>query len=129
MIYSIGELSKMTQCKIPTIRYYEGIGVLQKAMRSTGNQRQYSQAHCDRLHLICHSRALGFSLEEIKQLIELQGGQFNSGQQSHNIVQSHLADIRNKITQLKKLERELLTIVEQCHQSQTSDCLCVSALK
>ncbi|WP_413692858.1 MerR family transcriptional regulator [Psychromonas sp. KJ10-2] len=129
MIYSIGELSKMTQCKIPTIRYYEGIGVLQKAMRSTGNQRQYSQAHCDRLHLICHSRALGFSLEEIKQLIELQGGQFNSGQQSHDIVQSHLTDIRNKITQLKKLERELLTIVEQCHQSQTSDCLCVSALK
>ncbi|RBW47560.1 transcriptional regulator [Psychromonas sp. B3M02] len=129
MIYSIGELSKMTQCKIPTIRYYEGIGVLQKAMRSTGNQRQYSQAHCDRLHLICHSRALGFSLEEIKQLIELQGGQFNSGQKSHDIVQSHLTDIRNKITQLKKLERELLTIVEQCHQSQTSDCLCVSALK
>ncbi|MDN2662406.1 MerR family transcriptional regulator [Psychromonas sp. 14N.309.X.WAT.B.A12] len=129
MIYSIGQLSKLAQCKIPTIRYYEEIGILDKATRSTGNQRQYTQAHCERLNLICHSRALGFSLKEIKQLIKLQNGQFDSGQKSHSIVQSHLTDVRNKIAKLKELELQLLTLVEQCHQSETSDCLCVSALK
>ncbi|MEG3753795.1 MerR family transcriptional regulator [Psychromonas arctica] len=129
MIYSIGQLSQATQCKIPTIRYYEEIGILDKASRSAGNQRQYTQMHCDRLHLICHSRALGFSLKEIKQLIKLQNGQFDGAHQSHQIVLSHLTDVRKKITQLEKLESQLLTLVEQCQQSQTPDCLCVSALK
>ena len=67
-IYSIGKLSKLTQCKIPTIRYYEDIGLIPVASRSAGNQRRYNLSHLQRLQFIRHSRALGFNLNEIRQM-------------------------------------------------------------
>ncbi|WP_299660813.1 helix-turn-helix domain-containing protein [uncultured Psychromonas sp.] len=128
MIYTIGQLSKKTQCKIPTIRYYEEIGLLDKAMRSAGNQRQYTSSQCQRLHFIRHSRALGFSLDEIKQLIHLQDCKRHDPHQAHQVAQHHLTDVRRRIEQLKALEVELLTMIDNCEGEDTEDCLVLKSL-
>lgn len=128
MIYTIGQLSKKTQCKIPTIRYYEEIGLLDKAMRSAGNQRQYTSSQCQRLHFIRHSRALGFSLDEIKQLIHLQDCKRHDPHQAHQVAQHHLTDVRRRIEQLKALEVELLTMIDNCEGEDAEDCLVLKSL-
>jgi DNA-binding transcriptional MerR regulator len=128
MIYSIGQLSKETQCKVPTIRYYEEIGLLDKPRRSEGNQRQYTNQQCQRLHFIRHSRALGFSLEQIKQLIDLQDNKRTDCQQADKIALSHLSDIRNKIQRLQQLEGELLSMIETCHNERKDHCLILKSL-
>jgi len=139
MIYSIGQLSKETQCKIPTIRYYEEIGLLDKANRSEGNQRQYTSQQCQRLHFIRHSRALGFSLDEIKQLIHLQDCKYDEPHQAHHcepnaphlahqIAQEHLVDVRNKIKELKSLEKTLLRMINTCNNTDSTDCEILKSL-
>ena len=68
---SIGELSRRTGVKQPTIRYYEQIDLLQAPERSEGNQRRYGQRAVDRLTFIRHARDLGFQLEAIRDLLSL----------------------------------------------------------
>ncbi len=128
MVYSIGQLSKETQCKVPTIRYYEEIGLLDKAQRSAGNQRRYTSQQCQRLHFIRHSRALGFSLDEIKQLIHLQDCQHHDAHQAHDVAQHHLADVRKKIEQLQALESELLSMIKDCNDPESKFCLVLKSL-
>ena len=69
---SIGQLSRRTGVKVPTIRYYEQVGLMPSAGRTEGNQRRYDQDGLERLGFIRHARDLGFSLEDIKSLIALQ---------------------------------------------------------
>lgn len=68
---SIGKLSAATGVKVPTIRYYEEIGLLPEAERSSGNQRLYGVKAQGRLAFIRHSRELGFSLDDIRELLSL----------------------------------------------------------
>ena len=68
---SIGQLSKRTGVKVPTIRYYEQTGLIDAPERSEGNQRRYSNAELERLAFIRHARDLGFSIEAIRQLLDL----------------------------------------------------------
>ena len=68
---SIGELSRLTAVKIPTIRYYEKIGLLSEPLRSEGNQRRYAKRELERLSFIRHARDLGLPILSIRELIEL----------------------------------------------------------
>lgn len=111
-IFSIGQLAKLSDCKVTTIRYYEEIGLLAKAWRSEGNQRRYNQHHRQRLDFIRHARALGFSQQEVKQLIELQLTPPQDSNQAHIIAQQHLDAVEIKITQLQALASELTHMVD-----------------
>lgn len=127
-VYSIGQLAKATSIKIPTIRYYEEIAILPAANRSLGNQRRYSAKHLQRLEFIGHSRALGFSLEEIKQLIHLQECSNHSSHEAHAIATKHLVDVEQKISQLQALAQELSNIVASCHCEDEYHCRVLDAL-
>ena len=70
-MFSIGALSKQTGVKVPTIRYYEQIGLIDPADRTQGNQRRYNDEALQRLGFIKHARELGFSIETITALIDL----------------------------------------------------------
>ena len=127
-IYSIGALSKQTRCKIPTIRYYEDIGLLLPANRSIGNQRRYNDDHLSRLRFIRHSRALGFNLEEVRQLIHLQHCSSHSPHEAHQIAKVHSVDVQLKIKQLLALEVELTEMVESCDHGNSYHCNVLDAL-
>lgn len=114
MIFSIGDLSHKTGVKVPTIRYYEEIGLLAPAERSAGNQRRYDAAGLERLRFIKHARALGFGTGEILSLIDLQRHPDRSCRSAMEIAVSQLASVRGKIAQLRSLEQELSRVADGC---------------
>jgi DNA-binding transcriptional MerR regulator len=114
MFFSIGDLARQTGVKIPTIRYYESRGLLDAPQRSAGNQRRYGQRELERLGFIRHARDLGFSLEAIAQLIELQNHPDRSCKAATQIAQGQLDAVRQKIRRLRALETELERITEGC---------------
>jgi len=127
-IYSIGQLAKITSCKIPTIRYYEDINILPVADRSEGNQRRYDDGHLQRLNFVRHCRALGFSLDEIRQLIHLQTCQQHVPNEAHAIANKHLQDVLQKIKQLELLATELYDVVHCCSEGEPHQCQILNVL-
>ncbi|PXW79714.1 MerR family transcriptional regulator [Ruegeria sp. P4] len=127
-MYSIGALSKATGVKVPTIRYYEEIGLIDHAMRNAGNQRRYDQAGLERLGFIKHARDLGFALEEIKELMALNG---ELGQDCHAadiIAKAQLEKVRARISRLQQLEAELERITHLCEGGSGGTCKVLGAL-
>ncbi len=120
-MFSIGELSKRTKVEVPTIRYYEEMGLLAAPERTEGNQRRYDMAGLERLSFIKHSRDLGFSIEAISDLIELQGHPDRSCQEATDIAVSQLSDVRAKIKRLRALEKELVRISKGCGDERVSE--------
>jgi len=94
-IFSIGKLAVASHCKIPTIRYYEDIGLLPPARRSAGNQRIYAEEDLLRLRFIRHSRELGFDLKAIAALLQLSEISHKQGFQHHE--NSHQAEAIAKV--------------------------------
>ena len=127
-VFSIGKLAKLTNCKIPTIRYYEEIGILPEAGRSEGNQRRYNNTHLQRLNFVRHCRALGFNLDEIRQLIHLQTCSHHNPHEAHGIAQKHLKDVLLKIQKLQSLADELQSMVNSCAGETAHQCKILSVL-
>jgi len=126
-MYSIGELSKKTGVKVPTIRYYEQMGLIDAPERNKGNQRRYTKEGLKRLSFIRHSRDLGFSIEDIRELLVLSEHPEHPCRNAHDIAIRHLSDTKAKIKKLKKLERELKRI-STCDATVVGDCLVVETL-
>ena len=128
-MFSIGELSRRTNVKVPTIRYYEESGLLDAPERTEGNQRRYDAAGLERLSFIKHARDLGFSIEAIAALIELQGHPDRSCAKATDIASAQLADVRAKIKRLRALEKELVRISRGCDGAGvTENCYVLASL-
>ena len=128
-MFSIGELSKRTKVKVPTIRYYEEMGLLSPPERTEGNQRRYDAAGLERLSFIRHARDLGFSIEAISSLIELQEHPDRSCQAATEIAVAQLADVRAKVRKLRALEKELARMAKGCDgQGLSEDCYVLASL-
>ena len=125
---SIGTLSKRSGVKIPTIRYYESVGVISAPTRTLGNQRRYTSDDLSRLNFIRHARDLGFSIEAIRELINLSGHSDKSCADADVIAKNQLAEVRVKIKKLKKLERELSRIATGCDGDKMETCYVIQAL-
>jgi len=126
-MYSIGDLSRRTGVKITTIRYYEQMGLIDAPERSAGNQRRYSQAGLKRLSFIRHSRDLGFSIEDIRELLELSQHGEEPCDNAHEIAARHLKQIKAKLARLKRLETELGRL-SACSAGSIADCAVIETL-
>ncbi|MDF2373142.1 MAG: helix-turn-helix domain-containing protein [Rhizobiaceae bacterium] len=126
-MFSIGELSKRTGVKIPTIRYYEQMGLIDAPERSEGNQRRYSKEGPQRLSFIRHSRELGFTIEDIKGLLELSQHPDKPCQDADKIAVQRLSDVRARIAKLRRLERELKRITA-CQADNVASCAVIESL-
>tara|TARA_R110002051_G_scaffold140684_2_gene213758 strand:- start:1171 stop:1587 length:417 start_codon:yes stop_codon:yes gene_type:complete len=125
---TIGDLSKTTGVKVPTIRYYEQMGLLSHAERSQGNQRRYSRSESERLSFIKHARELGLTIEAIRELIELSQHPERPCADADRIATAQLTAVRRKIERLKILEAELERISTQCDSGSVRDCYVIKAL-
>lgn len=125
--FTIGRLSSETGVNIETIRYYERIGLMAKPPRSEGGRRLYEEAACRRLGFIRRARELGFSIDEIRTLVELSNGKGRCAD-VHTLTVSHLRDVRAKIADLRKLERTLANTAERCTRNASPDCPIIDAL-
>jgi len=125
---TIGDLSKATGVKVPTIRYYEQMGLLSHAERSEGNQRRYSSGERERLAFIRHARDLGLTIDAIRELIDLSQHPERPCHDADRIAAEQLVTVRQKIARLQKLEAELERITTHCHSNQVRDCYVIRAL-
>ena len=110
----IGELSRATGTNIETIRYYERIGLLPAPARTAANYRSYGEAHRSRLSFVRHSRELGFTIEEIRSLLDLSDNPARDCGEADRIATAHLGQVEAKIAQLILLRDELARIVGRC---------------
>lgn len=124
----IGAISAATGVNIETIRYYERIGLMPKPPRSEGGHRVYDATHLKRLTFIRRGRELGFSLDEIRELLGLVRGHGMTCAEVKAMTEEHVAGIRAKVRDLKKLERVLNELAVQCHGEEVPDCPVLDAL-
>ncbi len=127
--FTIGKISAKTGVKVPTIRYYEEVGLLPEAERSAGNQRVYGAEAVKRLSFIAHARELGFSLEHIKELLNLADDPGQPCAQANDIALQHLKGIESRMKRLRSLKKELQNIVHVCSANGTiKDCRVIETL-
>lgn len=124
----IGELSRRTGVHIETIRYYEKINMLPAPPRTAGGRRIYGPVETRTLAFIRRARELGFTLEEIRALLNLGEPGKASCSEVCAIATRHLEDIRSKIADLKKLERLLSRTIAQCSGEAVPECAVLDAL-
>lgn len=124
----IGELARTTGANIETIRYYERIGLLPEPHRTAANYRSYGDAHRARLVFIRHSRELGFTIEEIRSLLDLSDHPERDCADADRIATGHLDQVEAKIAQLEMLRGELSRIVGRCRGGLAGDCRVIEAL-
>ena len=125
---TIGALSKQTGVKIPTIRYYEQVGLLEEPERSAGNQRRYRKHDLERLAFIRHARDLGFPIEAIAELIALSGHPGRPCTDATRIARQQLAEVRAKLARLTRLETDLKRIATSCSAGAAQDCYVLASL-
>jgi len=126
--FSIGDLAKATDTKVETIRYYERIGLLPEPARTSGNYRSYSAAHLGRLSFIRRARDLGFSIEQVRDLLGLSDQRDRPCEAVDAIAREHLGEVQRKIRDLQALRRELDSILSQCGCGTIAECRIIEAL-
>ena len=126
---SIGKVSAKTGCNIETIRFYEKETLLPAPDRTEGGHRLYSTKLVERLVFIRRSRELGFSMAEIRQLLSLVDGEQVSCERVKQIADQHLRDVRAKISDLKRMERTLDDLSNQCSGDDVPQCPIIEELQ
>ena len=109
---TIGKLGGQAGVKVPTIRYYEQIGLLPEAGRSAGNQRLYGRKALERLAFIRHARDLGFTLEAIRDLLSLSDNPEQPCVAADAIARAQLAEVERRLARLTALKAELERMVD-----------------
>ena len=127
-MFSIGQISKKTGIKIPTIRYYEQEKLVEAVGRSAGNQRRYAQTDLNRLVFIKHGRDLGLSLDDIRELLALSANPDQPCDAANRLAVRHLKKVQARISKLKALEQELSRIAHSCTGSTVGACYVIEAL-
>jgi MerR family mercuric resistance operon transcriptional regulator len=125
---TIGQLSKLTGVNVETIRYYEKIGLLPAPPRRGNGRRAFGPMETRVLAFIRRARQLGFTLDEIRALLALGGPGQASCADVCAIATRHVADIRRKIDDLRKLERTLHAMVDRCSDEAAPNCAVLDVL-
>ncbi|MEQ8249572.1 MAG: helix-turn-helix domain-containing protein [Alphaproteobacteria bacterium] len=123
-----GQLARRTSCNIETIRYYEKIGLLPEPRRSSGGHRLYDDPAAARLTFVLRSRELGFSLDQVRELLLLADRENDSCEQVKAITLNHVVDIRKRIVDLRKMERVLKELAGRCDAGVVPECPIVHSL-
>lgn len=112
----IGEASKRTALSVDSIRFYERMELLPPPSRTEGHFRLYTSADLDRLRFIQQMQGLGFSLREIKQLLDLRSHGVEACSSVRDLVKAKLVEVRAKLDQLRALEGELAKDLRKCNR-------------
>lgn len=124
----IGEAARRSGVKVPTIRYYEQIGLLSAAPRTEGNRRLYGVADLRRLAFIRHARELGFEVEAIRTLLALQDNPDQSCATADALAKAHLIEVEHRIAGLMALRAELERMITECACGRVAECRVIETL-
>ena len=119
---NIGTLAAQSGIAAKTIRYYEDIGLIRSARRSANGYRIYDVDDVRVLRFVHRARSLGFSLEEIGQLLDLWMDRSRSSASVRSLATRHIAEIDRKITEMQTLRDTLDDLVRRCHGDDRPEC-------
>lgn len=126
--HTIGEAARVSGIKVNTIRFYEGRGLLPEAPRTESNRRLYDRTAIDRLSFIRHARDLGFALEDIAELLALQGQPGASCAPADSLARRHLAAVETRIRALEALKATLTQMATACDGADIAQCQVIESL-
>lgn len=131
-VLSIGALAEAAGVTPPTIRYYEEIRLIPPARRSAAGHRHYTGKDVNRLTFIRRCRDLGFGLDEVRLLSALSASPEKDCSEVRDIAAGHLASVRDRLAEMRALEKQLQEFVETCNSlccgGPASDCLSLAEL-
>ncbi len=129
---TIGRLASETRCSVPTIRYYEEIGLMPRAARGRGGHRLYGAAERERLTFIRRCRDFGFPIAQVRKLTSLVDRPEQDCVAARDVAQVNLVEVRRKLKELRALERSLKIFVAacdaQCAGGPAADCVIIEEL-
>ncbi|MGV8838856.1 MAG: MerR family transcriptional regulator [Bauldia sp.] len=125
---SIGDAAVRSGVKVPTIRYYEQIGLLPAPPRSDSNRRRYFASDLHRLAFIRHARELGFEVAAIRTLLALQDDPSQPCATADTVAKARLLEVEQRIRSLTALKAELEVMVEGCRHGKVEECRVIEIL-
>lgn len=117
----IGELATATHTLVETIRYYERQGLLPEPTRTAGNYRAYEEPHLERLAFIRRCRALDMTLDEVRALLQFVDAPGPDCASVNALFDEHIGQVARRISELRRLEKELRRLRAQCDTPRPSD--------
>lgn len=111
--FTIGELATLAGVGVETIRFYQRRGMVQEPPKPSGSIRRYGATDVERLRFVKSAQSLGFSLDEVAELLQLEDGAHCK--EASSLAESKLADIRRKLAELARMEAALSGLVQACH--------------
>jgi len=125
--YTIGDAAVAAGVGVETVRYYERRGLVPRPGRAPGAYRRYGGGHVGRIRFIKRAQSLGFSLEEIATLLELEDG--TDRRSIRRIAAARLEETRRRIADLKRIERVLAHLLHECEtQARAPRCPIIAAI-
>lgn len=128
MTLKIGDIARLSGLRAKTIRYYESVGLLDAPQRAANGYRVYSDSAVRTLRFVRHARGLGFTLDEVRALLALWQDHQRSSREVKALAEQRMADIDERIAELKRLRLELSNLVSTCHGDQRPECPILDAL-
>ena len=122
------ELARHTGCNLETIRYFEKIGMMPDPPRTAAGYRVYDVGHVSRLGFILRARELGFSLDDVRGLLAPVDGGTQTCAEVKQRTERHLAQVRSKIADLRRIERVLAKTASRCTGDAVPECPVLEAL-
>ncbi len=126
---NIGQLAKSSGVNAKLIRHYESIGLIPKAQRTDSGYRVYSETDIQFLRFIKRSRKLGFSMKEIKKLINLWRNKSRASKDVKTLALNHIRDLETKIIELEDMVKNLKALAKNCHGDQRPECPIIEVLE
>jgi MerR family transcriptional regulator, copper efflux regulator len=126
---NIGQASKASSVNAKMIRYYESIGLVPKASRTEGGYRDYAPQDIHRLRFIRRARDLGFSIDQVRELLKLWSDQKRSSANVRAVALEHIAELERRATQLKDMIKTLKHLVDACEGDDRPDCPIIEELE
>ena len=128
--YTISELARSVDVPTTTLRYYERIGLLEPENRSQGNYRLYSDESLRRLKFIRAAQAVGFTLDDVKALLERGGETKPSCAAVQSLIEDRLTDIEHRLKDLRQVQRVLKSALAKCRESERAGgCYVIETLR
>ncbi len=127
---TIGKLAKRAGVSTDTVRFYERCGLLKPPERTASNYRVYPEKEVRRLQFIVRAKNLGFTLNEIKDLLTLRGDPNATKGQVKALAEAKIADLKARIAEMQRILATLIRITETCSgEGPTDDCPILAAME
>ena len=124
----IGEAAEAAGVSAKMIRHYEQIGLMPAAHRTDSGYRQYTARDVSVLRFIRQSRRLGFSMEQIADLLGLWGNDRRTSREVKQVAQTHLSDLEQKMRELAEMQQALRKLVHACQGGEDPNCVILAEL-